>query len=111
MNCKLCGTSNPYKARFCRKCGNELDDSNGNSSLLLIWIILLCLVGGLLVFIYATYSPTAYVSDDKVIDEIEFEDNKLVDASADIYFEVSIWYNHEIIADDSEKEYMKYNLS
>lgn len=34
-----------------------------------------------------------------------------LDSSADIYFKVSIWYNHEKIADDSEKVYLKYTKS
>lgn len=31
-----------------------------------------------------------------------------LDSSADIFFKVSLWYNHEKISEDSEKEHMEY---
>ncbi|OYP42989.1 zinc-ribbon domain-containing protein [Prevotella sp. P4-119] len=34
-----------------------------------------------------------------------------LDSSADIYINVSLWYNHEKISEDSEKEYMKYTTN
>lgn len=75
MNCKSCGTSNPDEAKFCRNCGNKLEESNGGYAKTFLWIFLLCcIIGGIVIYInninQSTYTPTPLVSEDTTIEEV-----------------------------------------
>lgn len=75
MNCKSCGTSNPDEAKFCRNCGNKLEESNGGCAKAFLWIfILCCIIGGIVIYInynnQSTYTPTPLVSEDTTIEEV-----------------------------------------
>jgi hypothetical protein len=81
MKCKKCGTENPERAKFCRCCGEKLNESNGNSCLILgIGIVVIMLIIIISLFASQCHNKTA---DMNTLDcDTTVVDSSTVDTSA-----------------------------